>query len=131
MTNRSKPQFTPAKRAEIDKRRMAAKARARRVAVSITDDEDAVLTAAAASDPDNPPLREGITLRPADQVYLELVVEQLRRRGRPRVEFPKRQVTLRLDGDVIDGVRATGPGWQGRVNEALRHWLERQRRAAR
>ena len=90
-----------------------------------------VLTAAATSDRDNPPLRKGTTLRPADHVHPELVVEQLRRRGRPRVEFPKRQVTLRLDGDVIDGVRATGPGWQGRVNDVLRHWLERQRRDAR
>jgi len=88
MTNRSKPQFTLAERAEIDKRRMAAKARARRVAASMTDDEDAALTAAAASDPDNPPLREGTKLRPADQVHPKLVVEQLRRRGRPRVEFP-------------------------------------------
>ncbi len=44
----------------------------------------------------------------------------LTRRGRPKLENPKRQVTLRLDGDVLDGFRETGPGWQGRINEALR-----------
>jgi len=32
----------------------------------------------------------------------------------------KRQVTLRIDPDVIDRFRAGGPGWQGRINAALR-----------
>jgi len=36
-------------------------------------------------------------------------------------------VSLRLDQDVVDGLRATGPGWQGRVNAALKEWLEGQR----
>ena len=44
----------------------------------------------------------------------------LTRRGRPRIENPKRQVTLRLDGDVLDRLRATGPGWQSRINDILR-----------
>ena len=30
------------------------------------------------------------------------------------------EVTLALDADVIDRFRAGGPGWQGRINEALR-----------
>lgn len=47
----------------------------------------------------------------------------LARRGRPKLESPKRQVTLRLDQDVVDGFRETGPGWQGRINEALRKAL--------
>jgi uncharacterized protein (DUF4415 family) len=32
----------------------------------------------------------------------------------------KRQVMLRLDPDVIDKFRATGAGWQSRINDALR-----------
>jgi uncharacterized protein (DUF4415 family) len=48
----------------------------------------------------------------------------LTRRGRPKLETPKRQVTLRLDQDVIDAFRKTGPGWQGRMNEALRKALK-------
>ncbi len=45
----------------------------------------------------------------------------LTRPGRPPVgEVPKRQVTLRLDPDVIDRFRAGGPGWQSRINAALR-----------
>jgi uncharacterized protein (DUF4415 family) len=41
------------------------------------------------------------------------------RRGRPRGSA-KSLVSLRLDKTVIDHFRATGPGWQTRVNEALR-----------
>lgn len=41
-------------------------------------------------------------------------------RGSQKLAAPKRLVSLRLDGDVIDRLRAAGPGWQTRVNEALR-----------
>jgi uncharacterized protein (DUF4415 family) len=41
--------------------------------------------------------------------------------GRPPLgAVAKQQVTLRLDPDVIDRFREGGPGWQGRINEALR-----------
>ncbi len=45
----------------------------------------------------------------------------LTRAGRPKLANPKRQVTLRLDGDVLDSLRETGPGWQSRINEILRN----------
>jgi uncharacterized protein (DUF4415 family) len=53
------------------------------------------------------------------------------RRGRPKVEAPKQQVTLRLDAAVVEGLRATGPGWQTRANEALKTFLENTRVAPR
>jgi uncharacterized protein (DUF4415 family) len=40
-------------------------------------------------------------------------------RGRPRAEQPKRSVTMRLDVDVVDYFKSTGPGWQTRMNEVL------------
>lgn len=43
-----------------------------------------------------------------------------RGRGRPKAEHPKLQITLRLDADIIERFRATGPGWQARINDALR-----------
>lgn len=52
--------------------------------------------------------------------------ERLIKRGRPRLPSPKRQVTLRLDSDIVERLRASGPGWQTRVNEALKSWLTRQ-----
>ena len=41
-------------------------------------------------------------------------------RGRPKAEITKKSVTLRLDPDVLEIFRATGKGWQGRMNAALR-----------
>jgi uncharacterized protein (DUF4415 family) len=43
--------------------------------------------------------------------------------GRPPLEHPKQQVTLRLDPDVLEGFRATGKGWQSRINAELRKVL--------
>jgi uncharacterized protein (DUF4415 family) len=45
---------------------------------------------------------------------------ELVRRGRPKAEAPKKMTTIRLDADVLEFYRATGPGWQGRVNQLLR-----------
>ena len=46
--------------------------------------------------------------------------EKLVRRGRPKAEAPKKLVSLRLDPDVIDHFRQSGPGWQRRINDILR-----------
>ncbi|ORE97347.1 BrnA antitoxin family protein [Aurantimonas sp. 22II-16-19i] len=45
--------------------------------------------------------------------------------GRPVLDHPKQRVTLRLDQDVVEALRASGKGWQTRVNVALRDWLDR------
>lgn len=39
---------------------------------------------------------------------------------RPSVPGVKEQVTLRLDREVLDFFQADGPGWQERINQALR-----------
>ena len=46
--------------------------------------------------------------------------EKLVRRGRPKSAAPKEAVSLRLDPDVLAHFRAKGPGWQSRINAALR-----------
>lgn len=42
------------------------------------------------------------------------------RRGRPRSAAPKEAVNIRLSADVLSHFRATGPGWQTRIDAALR-----------
>ncbi len=63
-------------------------------------------------------------MRPAREVlppaFFKAMDEHRGARGRPAVAHPKKQVTLRLDEDVIAKFRETGKGWQGRVNAALR-----------
>ena len=38
----------------------------------------------------------------------------------PQKKPTKNQITLRLDNDVVEHFKATGPGWQGRINSVLR-----------
>ena len=56
------------------------------------------------------------------------VVEAMKRgRGRPKVENPKERVSLRLDPKVIAAYKATGDGWQSRINEILARALHKQK----
>lgn len=41
-------------------------------------------------------------------------------RGRPKALAPKVSTTLRLDPEVLEAFKADGPGWQSRMNAALR-----------
>jgi len=50
------------------------------------------------------------------------------RRGRPPLAEPKKQITLRLSACVLKEFRDTGPGWQTRIDEALKEWLAQRDR---
>lgn len=45
-------------------------------------------------------------------------------RGRPKAEITKQALTVRYDADVVAAFKATGKGWQTRMNAALRDWLK-------
>jgi uncharacterized protein (DUF4415 family) len=94
----------------------------RREIPEISDEEEAEIQAGIAKDPDNPEWTEEefTRARPLAEVFPELMESINRARGRPKLEAPKKLVTLRLDQDVVDKFRATGKGWQSRINEALR-----------
>lgn len=49
---------------------------------------------------------------------------KLKARGRPKSATPKEPVKLRLDADVLAALRASGEGWQTRINDALRASLK-------
>ena len=38
----------------------------------------------------------------------------------PQKKPTKNQITLRREHDVVEHFKATGPGWQGRINSVLR-----------
>lgn len=58
--------------------------------------------------------------RPFAEVFPELAESIRRARGRPPLEAPRRQISIRLDPDVIDKFKATGKGWQSRINDVLK-----------
>ena len=77
--------------------------------------ENNIVTASSWVDPDDAPewtqeMFDRAEIRIGDKVI---------RRGRPPGST-KTQVSLRLDQDVLAAFRAGGPGWQSRMNAALR-----------
>ena len=54
---------------------------------------------------------------------------RLVRRGRPKLENPKRLLSLRLPPDVIANWKASGPGWQTRMAELLERTQPKSRRS--
>jgi uncharacterized protein (DUF4415 family) len=77
-----------------------------------TAEEDAAINAAALSDPDAQPLSDAelARLRPA--------------RGRPVVAVKRPMLSMRVDPDVLAHLRASGKGWQTKVNALLRQAVE-------
>jgi hypothetical protein len=53
-------------------------------------------------------------------------IAELRRTRGPNKRPAKEQVAIRLDPDVVGAFRAGGPGWQTRINAALKEWLASQ-----
>jgi uncharacterized protein (DUF4415 family) len=90
----------------------------------------------AIDDPDSPELTPELIrrMRPIQEFPewpgIQEAVEELRakKRGRPKLEHPKVQVTLRLDADVVGAFKEDGPGWQGRINEELKKTVKRKHR---
>jgi uncharacterized protein (DUF4415 family) len=51
------------------------------------------------------------------------------RMGRPPVESPKQAINIRLGADILSAFKATGKGWQTRIDSALRDWLKEHKPA--
>ena len=77
----------------------------------------ATSTIALKADPNDP--EDGDVTEEAVEQALAERRERMRLRG-PQASPTKQQVTLRLDPDVLAKFRATGPGWQARINAALK-----------
>ena len=79
-----------------------------------TKEEDALITAAAMADPDALPFSDGEWK----------AAKPFMRMGRPPAISPKQAITVRYDADVITAFKASGKGWQTRMNAALKDWLK-------
>ena len=61
--------------------------------------------------------------RPANAVLPPDLLKVLGIRG-PQKAPLKQPTTIRFDADVLAALKATGRGWQTRVNEAMREWVK-------
>jgi uncharacterized protein (DUF4415 family) len=62
-------------------------------------------------------------MRPLSEVdpgLVEAVAEYRRKRGRPKSPAPKIYIGLRMAPDVVESLKASGPGYNARVEQALR-----------
>jgi len=76
-----------------------------------------------ASDPDAPEATDEqlAQAKPFDEAFPALA-DAMRKNvgGRPKSDNPKVAVSLRLDQEIVARFKSTGPGWQTRMNDALR-----------
>ncbi|MBK5912742.1 BrnA antitoxin family protein [Rhodocyclus purpureus] len=49
---------------------------------------------------------------------------QTKLRGRPKAAVTKERITIRLSPEVVERFRASGNGWQTRMDAALKDWLK-------
>lgn len=47
-----------------------------------------------------------------------------RGRGRPTVATKRPTLNMRVDAEVLEAFKATGPGWQTRINAVLKSWVQ-------
>jgi len=80
-------------------------------------------------DDDNPELTEEDFARgrPFKEVFPEQYKALVKQGGRPRLASPKVHIGLRLAADVVSGIRASGKGYNARVEKVLRDALAKGR----
>lgn len=61
--------------------------------------------------------------KPFKEVFQEQFAARKRGRGRPTAEAPKMHIDFRLAADVVNGIKATGRGYNARVENVLRDAL--------
>ena len=61
--------------------------------------------------------------KPAGEVLPPSLMKKLGVRGAQKAPT-KVRITVRLSADVVQTFRATGAGWQARLDAALRDWLK-------
>ena len=111
------------------------KTRSGRVVELPTDEENARIEAGIEADPDSPELDDEwfARARPAAEVLPPAVYQGLvamrRRPGErgPQIAPVKERISIRLSREVADYFRATGEGWQTRIDDALRDYVAKQR----
>ncbi len=93
----------------------------------LTDAEEAEIQDMIASDPDNPEWTEEMfrKSKPFAEAFPELHANMKKNLGgRPKSANPKQAISIRLSPEVLEHFKAGGPGWQSRIDDALKRHVE-------
>jgi uncharacterized protein (DUF4415 family) len=87
------------------------------IKIHIPDDaEEAAINAGIAADSDSP------------EVSSEMIASMRSFRG-PQKSPTKERITIRLSPDVLEAYRATGKGWQSRIDDDLKALIHKDKAA--
>ena len=97
--------------------------------VAPTSEGDVSIREGIAADPDTHELTiaDFARMKSASEVTPHVLERVSRKRGKQKATV-KERITIRIDADIAAHFRATGPGWQTRLNDALRHAIAREPR---
>ena len=81
--------------------------------IFLTEEEDAAINAGIVADPD--------TYELTTEEFAEL---KPYKGGRPKADITKERISIRLSPGVLAAFKATGKGWQTRIDAVLKEWLK-------
>lgn len=81
--------------------------------IFLTEEEDAAINAGIVADPD--------TYELTTEEFAEL---KPYKGGRPKADITKERISIRLSPVVLAAFKATGKGWQTRIDAVLKEWLK-------
>jgi uncharacterized protein (DUF4415 family) len=78
-----------------------------------SNDENTLINQGIASDPDTYELQtsEFNELKPVKS-------------GRPKAQITKQRISIRLSPEVLAAFKASGKGWQSKIDNVLKDWLK-------
>lgn len=72
-------------------------------------------------------IRTGIASDPDACELSDDAIKKLRPVGRPKADVTKQAVSIRLSPEVVAYFKATGKGWQTRLDEVLKEYVDSHR----
>jgi len=89
----------------------------------LTDEEDAAVVRESIEDDTVWSEKQLSQFKPIEDSALPESIKEKVRRGRPKSLLPKKPISIRFSSEVIKYFKASGKGWQTRMDDVLREYV--------